>query len=367
MHAHPPFGTPHNNTQRSFDETGAAPQQVCGNLLVTAASGNNATTAAAGGVPTEWARQVCAAKAAYEAALAAAESPAVRSAGGGESRPEAVAAAAAAEAVGAEPSVAAAAAEEELSKLEAAGAVALKKLPAGSTVRGDREDPNSAPGAVGAPVGRAAAIADVPARRAAAAAAAASAASDAGAAQTAAAVEVDATAASANTTAADAGAAATTNSRRRRRRALLQATGADALIGRFEQIPNPQLGGRSSTGSLAIHAALVPTTTKLLVWGRQQPTYEPGMTTDGTPEVASLYDWRAGTYVKAPMRLAPFCSGHSHLSDGAIVAGGGDWANAFLQEGRYAVRTWAKDGGAWRVEAASLAYPHWCMSDVMCV
>jgi len=45
-----------------------------------------------------------------------------------------------------------------------------------------------------------------------------------------------------------------------------------------QQIINPDLG-RSSTGSLAIHAAMVPTTTKVLLWGRQQPTYEPGMFT----------------------------------------------------------------------------------------
>jgi hypothetical protein len=41
-------------------------------------------------------------------------------------------------------------------------------------------------------------------------------------------------------------------------------------------------------------------------------------------------------------------AGHSHTSDGTIVVAGGDWANnGFLLEGRYAVRTWSKDGTAW--------------------
>jgi len=57
-------------------------------------------------------------------------------------------------------------------------------------------------------------------------------------------------------------------------------------------------------------------------------------------------------------------TGHSHTSDGTIVAGGGDWANGgFLLEGRYAVRTWAKDGNAWAVRPEGLAYPH-CESSV---
>ncbi|GBF91509.1 glyoxal or galactose oxidase [Raphidocelis subcapitata] len=149
----------------------------------------------------------------------------------------------------------------------------------------------------------------------------------------------------------------TPNGARTALRALLQAPGND--IGLFQQIINPDLG-RSSTGSLAIHAAMVPTTTKILVWGRIQPAYEPGMYTGTTPEVSSVYDYAAGTYVKAPMRTAPFCSGHSHTSDGTIVVAGGDWANnGFLLEGRYAVRTWSKDGTAWTTRPEGLAYPHW--------
>lgn len=45
-----------------------------------------------------------------------------------------------------------------------------------------------------------------------------------------------------------------------------------------EVIINPDLG-RSSTGALAIHASMIPTTTKVLLWGRIQPAYEPGMFT----------------------------------------------------------------------------------------
>ena len=38
---------------------------------------------------------------------------------------------------------------------------------------------------------------------------------------------------------------------------------------------------------------------------------------------------------------------------------GGDWANnGFLLEGRYAIRTFAKDATAWSVRPESLGYPH---------
>jgi hypothetical protein len=59
-------------------------------------------------------------------------------------------------------------------------------------------------------------------------------------------------------------------------RRLLQAPGNE--FGAFQQIINPDLG-RSSTGALAIHAAMVPATNTILVWGRVAPSYEPGMTT----------------------------------------------------------------------------------------
>lgn len=51
-------------------------------------------------------------------------------------------------------------------------------------------------------------------------------------------------------------------------------------------------------------------------------------------------------------------AGHSHTTDGTIVAGGGDWANSFLSEGRWTIRTWGKDDSAWTVRPESLAYPH---------
>lgn len=51
-----------------------------------------------------------------------------------------------------------------------------------------------------------------------------------------------------------------------------------------------------------------------------------------------------------PPNPDPNPAGRSHTSDGTIVVGGGDWANSgFLVEGRYALRTWAKDGTAWAV------------------
>ncbi|KAI8468211.1 MAG: hypothetical protein J3K34DRAFT_523112 [Monoraphidium minutum] len=144
---------------------------------------------------------------------------------------------------------------------------------------------------------------------------------------------------------------------RGRGRALLQAPGN--TLGAFVPINNPDLG-RPSTGTLAIHAIHIPTTNRVLLWGRQQPMYEPGMFTGGTPEVSSLFDFSTGTYIKTPMRVAPFCSGQSHLSDGTSVIGGGDWANGgFLTEGRYAIRTWDKDGTTWETRPEGMAYPHW--------
>jgi hypothetical protein len=42
------------------------------------------------------------------------------------------------------------------------------------------------------------------------------------------------------------------------------------------------------------------------------------------------------------------------------VAGGGDWANnGFLEEGRYALRTWARGDSAWTDRPEGLAFPHW--------
>lgn len=64
--------------------------------------------------------------------------------------------------------------------------------------------------------------------------------------------------------------------------------------------------------------------------------------------------------LNAPPPAHPHGSpGHSHTSDGAIVATGGDWPNGgFLTEGRYAVRTFGKDDTAWATQPEGLAYPH---------
>ena len=55
-----------------------------------------------------------------------------------------------------------------------------------------------------------------------------------------------------------------------------------------QQIINPDLG-RSSTGNLAVHAVLIPTTTKVLLWGRIQPAYEPGMVVSESPCLAHTW------------------------------------------------------------------------------
>lgn len=96
-----------------------------------AAAAACAGNADAAPLATEWAAKVCAARAAYEAVLAA-------SAGN-----ETIAAVAAADAVGAGTSPEEAGLEAEVARLEAAGAVSLPDpLPAGSTTSDDRSDPN---------------------------------------------------------------------------------------------------------------------------------------------------------------------------------------------------------------------------------
>ena len=90
-------------------------------------------------------------------------------------------------------------------------------------------------------------------------------------------------------------------------------------------------GSVSSTGVVAIHAGLIPGTNTCLIWGREQPDFvppQPGLrSADGVAEVSTLYDYVSGTYQVKPMRLHPFCSGHSHLSDGTLIAAGGKLMN----------------------------------------
>lgn len=56
--------------------------------------------------------------------------------------------------------------------------------------------------------------------------------------------------------------------------------------------------GRSSTGALGIHAALIPRSNNILLWTRQQASgiaYDPGMeVTPGEGEVSSLYNYETG-------------------------------------------------------------------------
>ncbi|GBF91347.1 hypothetical protein Rsub_04087, partial [Raphidocelis subcapitata] len=76
--------------------------------------------------------------------------------------------------------------------------------------------------------------------------------------------------------------------------------------------------------------------------------------------VSAVYDVGTGTYEVAPMRLAPFCSGQSHMADGTIMVAGGDAdVGGYLQNGLRALRLWRPGGDAWEVPEAQLKEPHW--------
>jgi hypothetical protein len=79
--------------------------------------------------------------------------------------------------------------------------------------------------------------------------------------------------------------------------------------------------GRSSTGVVAIHAALMPESSQMLIWSRvhmdfSRDNYEPGViSSDGVPEVTAVFDPTNGEYCVKHMRLTPFCTGQSHLAE----------------------------------------------------
>lgn len=86
---------------------------------------------------------------------------------------------------------------------------------------------------------------------------------------------------------------------------------------------------------MAINAVLLPETSQVLIWSRvhmdlSRDNYEPGVISpDGVPEVAAVFDPTNGEYYVKPLRLTPFCTGNSHLSDGRVfMAGGDDFAGA---------------------------------------
>jgi hypothetical protein len=90
---------------------------------------------------------------------------------------------------------------------------------------------------------------------------------------------------------------------------------------------HPAADGRSSTGQVAIHAALLPGTYKVLLFGRNLP--KSGLKSTPEPNVygnvSTVYDVQTGNYRVTPNFETLFCAGHTVMSDGNIVAAGGDW------------------------------------------
>jgi hypothetical protein len=85
--------------------------------------------------------------------------------------------------------------------------------------------------------------------------------------------------------------------------------------------------GRSSTGQVAIHSALLPGTYKILLFGRNLP--KSGIKSTPEPNVygnvSTVYDVQTGSYKVTPNFETLFCAGHTVMSDGNVVAAGGDW------------------------------------------
>lgn len=96
---------------------------------------------------------------------------------------------------------------------------------------------------------------------------------------------------------------------------------------------------------------LLPQSYKVLIAGRNLPKSGP----KSTPEpnvggnVSTVYDVAAGTYVVTPNYETLFCTGHSVMSDGMVVAAGGDWGLGYdwMKEGRDVVRLFHRDGLRW--------------------
>jgi hypothetical protein len=77
---------------------------------------------------------------------------------------------------------------------------------------------------------------------------------------------------------------------------------------------------------VAIHAFLLPESYKVVIAGRNLPKQgpmsvpEPGV----GGNVSTIYDVKTGTYTVAVNYETLFCTAHTHVSDGNIVAAGGD-------------------------------------------
>ncbi|WIA15101.1 hypothetical protein OEZ85_001795 [Tetradesmus obliquus] len=148
---------------------------------------------------------------------------------------------------------------------------------------------------------------------------------------------------------------------------------ADATRGEWRVVRNR--AGRSSTGVVGINAVLLPESSQVLFWARVHMdlsrNYEPGViSSDGVPEVTSVYDPTTGEYTVKRMRLTPFCTGNSHLRDGRVLAAGGDdFAGSRFSpgytDGRRGLRLYQKptpgtwDQGGWNTLGQRLASPRW--------
>lgn len=122
--------------------------------------------------------------------------------------------------------------------------------------------------------------------------------------------------------------------------------------GRYAVIKNPSMpDSRSSTGQVAIHSVLLPYSYKVLLFGRNLPKSGP----KSTPEpgvggnVSTVYDVTSGTYVVTPNYETLFCAGHTTMSDGNVVAAGGDMGFGYdwMKEGRDVVRIFYPSSNKW--------------------
>ncbi|KIZ02371.1 hypothetical protein MNEG_5590 [Monoraphidium neglectum] len=79
--------------------------------------------------------------------------------------------------------------------------------------------------------------------------------------------------------------------------ALQPLKGGPEVTGLWQLLTAPN--GLSSTGVVAMHAALIPATDQVLLWSRRLPNGvapQPGMSPNGRGEVSSIYDTVTGTY-----------------------------------------------------------------------
>lgn len=116
---------------------------------------------------------------------------------------------------------------------------------------------------------------------------------------------------------------------------------------------------RSSTGQVAIHAALLPESYRIILAGRNLPRFGP----KSIPEprlygnVSTVYDVKTGNYLVTPNYETLFCTGHTVMSDGNVLAAGGDigyisgsdseLSYPWMKEGRDVVRIFYKDSLKW--------------------